>query len=69
MSLTLEPEVIGSKYADASPGVCPKPNCGGVVFFKHVDGWQCFNCNKIIYREEPVIGETENLREGHRLYR
>jgi len=36
------------------PTVCPKPDCGGLVFIAHEDGWQCFNCMKIIYAEQPL---------------
>lgn len=32
------------------PKVCPKPGCGGMVFLPHEEGWQCFNCMKIVYK-------------------
>ena len=32
------------------PGICAKPGCGGQLFFKHEDGWQCLNCMKIMYK-------------------
>ncbi|MBN1862699.1 MAG: hypothetical protein JW790_03550 [Dehalococcoidales bacterium] len=43
--------------ATAPPSVCTKPGCGGTVFIPHEDGWQCFNCMKIIYRRQhsPVF--------------
>lgn len=31
------------------PVVCPKPGCGCTKFLRHEDGWQCWNCFKIIY--------------------
>ena len=42
-------------HVSECPAVCPKPNCGGTVFLPHEEGWQCFNCMKIIYKakEEP----------------
>ena len=36
------------------PEVCTKPGCGGRVFLPHEDGWQCFNCMKIVYDEQPL---------------
>jgi hypothetical protein len=45
----LEPNL----YKDA-PNVCPKPGCGGTVFIPHEDGWQCFNCMKIIYKANEL---------------
>jgi hypothetical protein len=49
---SLEPEP-----AATPPSVCTKPGCGGTVFIPHEDGWQCFNCMKIIYRRQysPVF--------------
>ena len=50
ISKLLEPEL----YKEA-PSLCTKPGCGGKEFIPHEDGWQCFNCMKIIYKanEEP----------------
>ncbi|HEY56602.1 MAG TPA: hypothetical protein G4N90_04105 [Dehalococcoidia bacterium] len=47
-SLELEP-------ATTPPPVCTKPGCGGRLFIPHEDGWQCFNCMKIIYRSQPPV--------------
>jgi ribosomal protein S27AE len=33
------------------PAVCPKEDCGGNFFISHEDGWQCFNCMKIVYKD------------------
>ena len=47
---SLEPEL-----ATAPPQVCTKAGCGGRLFIPHEDGWQCFNCMKIIYRHQPSV--------------
>jgi hypothetical protein len=36
------------------PSICPKPYCGSTSFILHEDGWQCLNCMKIIYKDEPL---------------
>ena len=33
----------------AIPEVCTKPDCECTKFLRHEDGWQCWNCFKIIY--------------------
>jgi hypothetical protein len=38
------------KFYSQAPDMCTKPGCGGTVFLPHEDGWQCFNCMKIIYK-------------------
>ena len=48
----LEPKLY--KHA---PSVCPKPGCGGRGFIPHEDGWQCFNCMKIIYRDNDTLAK------------
>ena len=47
------------------PVVCPKPYCGGTFFIPHEDGWQCFNCMKIIYRKQPIINSNNPKRIGY----
>ena len=43
------------------PMVCPKPDCGGIKFIKHEDGYQCLNCFKIIYvRKASGNGHKKN---------
>ena len=46
----LEPELY-----DEPPAVCPKANCGGTVLIPHEDGWQCFNCMKIVYKANRSV--------------
>jgi hypothetical protein len=46
----LEPELYGQ-----APSVCTKPGCGGTVFIPHEDGWQCFNCMKIVYKAKASV--------------
>ena len=54
----LEPQL----YNEA-PSKCTKPGCEGTLFIPHEDGWQCFNCMKIIYKvsegskPEPLINK------------
>ena len=47
----LEPQLYNQ-----APAVCTKPGCGGTIFLPHEDGWQCFNCMKIVYKanDRPV---------------
>jgi hypothetical protein len=44
-----EPELLTEP-----PAVCTKPGCGGRLFIPHEEGWQCWNCMKIIYRSRPL---------------
>jgi ribosomal protein S27AE len=48
--ISLEPEVL-----TVPPPVCTKPGCGGRFFIPHEDGWQCWNCMKVIYRNQPLV--------------
>jgi len=41
-------------YYSRPPSICPKPCCGSTSFVPHEDGWQCLNCMKIIYGDEPL---------------
>ena len=50
------------------PEVFPKPNCGGVKFIRHEDGWQCLNCYKIIYTHRPTERRTSRRASQHRLF-
>jgi hypothetical protein len=43
-------KLLEPKLYQQAPSVCTKPGCGGTVFIPHEDGWQCFNCMKIIYK-------------------
>jgi ribosomal protein S27AE len=47
--------VLERRNLSEPPRVCPKPNCGGTHFVYHEDGWQCWNCMKIIYRDQPLV--------------
>jgi len=51
----LEPEV---KLYTQAPTVCTKPGCGGTMFIPHEDGWQCFNCMKVIYKSNESSVES-----------
>jgi ribosomal protein S27AE len=61
----LEPELY-----EKPPSVCPKADCGGTFFISHEDGWQCFNCMKIIYKDNTMVANPSLLRryqhEKHR---
>ena len=43
-------QLLEPKLYESPPAVCTKPGCGGTIFLPHEDGWQCFNCMKIIYK-------------------
>ena len=43
-------QIHSAKY----PSNCSKPHCNGKDFIRHEDGWQCWNCMKIIYRHPPL---------------
>ena len=45
------------------PSVCPKPQCGGTYFIPHEDGLQCWDCMKIIYRDQPLPHIANNHPE------
>ena len=46
----MKTKLMEPKLYTAPPQVCPKEDCGGTLFLKHEDGWQCFNCMKILYK-------------------
>jgi len=46
------------------PRLCPKPNCRGTFFIAHEDGWQCWNCMKIIYKDLPILSDIVNTSNG-----
>jgi hypothetical protein len=48
------------------PAVCPKPGCGGTVFLPHEDGWQCFNCMKIIYKASVLPADAVKIAKYSR---
>ncbi len=52
------------KVETKCPEVCTKPGCGGRVFLPHEDGWQCFNCMKIIYKH-PGVADLPPVAEHH----
>ncbi len=52
-------------YNEAPPG-CTKLGCGGTVFIPHEDGWQCFNCMKIIYRNNERVTKTRVVKRYSR---
>lgn len=41
-------------YLSRKPIVCPKCKYTSRYILAHEDGWQCFNCMKIIYRDKPL---------------
>ena len=57
----IEPELYGKP-----PSVCPKANCGSTFFIPHEDGWQCFNCMKIIYKANRSVANPPILRRYQR---
>ena len=44
------------------PSICIKPGCGGSIFIPHDDGWQCFNCMKIVYKINEKAKSTEQIK-------
>ncbi len=54
-------------YSPQSPYICTKPNCEGIRFILHEDGWQCLNCMKIMYRDAqlPYIANNHPERVGN----
>lgn len=57
----LEPELY-----EEPPEVCPKANCEGKFFIPHEDGWQCFNCMKIIYRARRFVADSALFKRYQR---
>ena len=47
--------LLETELSTLPPPVCTKPGCGGRFFIPHEDGWQCWNCMKIIYRHRPLV--------------
>ncbi len=43
-------KLLEPKLYNEAPQVCIKPGCGCTIFIPHEDGWQCFNCMKIMYK-------------------
>jgi Zn ribbon nucleic-acid-binding protein len=52
--------VLKDKMSRA-PSVCPKCNYQGKYMMPHEDGWQCWNCMKIIYEKLPSIEDVEDV--------
>jgi ribosomal protein S27AE len=48
------------------PRVCPKPGCGGTFFISHEEGWQCFNCMKILYKASQSVSALPVIRRYRR---
>ena len=44
------------------PSVCPKCHESKYIV-THEDGWQCWNCMKIIYKNAPIIDLDTNDTE------
>jgi ribosomal protein S27AE len=61
----MEAKLREPKFETECPPVCPKPDCGGTVFLPHEDGWQCFNCMKIIYKAQSQEGLAPVIRYAH----
>ena len=57
----LEPELY-----EKPPEVCTKTNCGGKFFIPHEDGWQCFNCMKIVYRARRIVADPTLFKRYQR---
>jgi len=61
----MEAKLPEPKYETECPSVCPKRDCRGTVFLPHEDGWQCFNCMKIIYKAQSKESEVPVKRYSH----
>ena len=57
----LEPEL----YTEA-PRVCLKPGCEGTIFLRHEEGWQCFNCMKIVYKANRPMNGSGGIKRHAR---
>jgi ribosomal protein S27AE len=55
-------EVLKGAMSGA-PSFCPKCNCQGKYLIPHEDGWQCWNCMKIIYKNLPSREEIEDVAD------
>ena len=58
--------MLEPRLYEKPPEVCPKEDCDGSFFLPHEDGWQCFNCMKIIYKatnasvNKPVVKKYQH---------
>jgi hypothetical protein len=48
-------KLLEPKLYSQAPPVCAKPGCGGTLFLPHEEGWQCFNCMKIMYKANDKV--------------
>ncbi|MFC2024024.1 hypothetical protein ACFLTJ_00365 [Chloroflexota bacterium] len=48
-------------YLSRRPIACPKCKYTGKYIIAHEDGWQCFNCMKIIYSYRPLPKTHSNI--------
>jgi len=64
MQRRVEPEILEVRHREKPPRVCPKPGCKGTVFIQHPDGWQCFNCMKVIYQDQPILAIVLNSHDS-----
>lgn len=58
----MKEELLEPKLYSQAPSVCLKPGCGGRVFIPHEDGWQCFNCMKIIYKANDKVKKNVAIK-------
>ena len=58
--------LIEPKLYEKQPSVCPKENCGGTIFLPHEDGWQCFNCMKIVYKADKKRAKPVSFKRYQR---
>jgi len=63
MRIKKEPELLAVYHRSVPPEECTKPNCGGRVFIRHEDGWQCLNCMKVIFSSQVVVAGTAQCQE------
>jgi len=59
-------DLLEPKLYILPPSVCTKPGCGGTFFIPHEDGWQCFNCMKIIYKASQSVTNPSLVKRSHR---
>jgi hypothetical protein len=59
--------LVEPKYATSPPTACSKPDCKGMFFIPHDDGWQCWNCMKIVYRDQSILSNMLNSKESDTL--
>ena len=63
---TMKVRFLEPHYVNKCPTSCPKPNCEGTIFLPHEEGWQCFNCMKIIYKATQETGGTPAFKRYQR---